>query len=197
VPIEVNCDKCGKSLKAPDSMAGKKAKCPACAAVLTVPQNEEILDAEIVEPEYEAPQEQPYAGLGDLLDEENSYRVAEPDPPAGGSAGEDRHPCPACGEMIVRGAARCRFCNEIFDPALKRRSAAKRGSFGLTETDDNPNVVEWLVAIFCGLIGIIIALVYIAQGKKKGYKMLALTAVLFVIFFMIGFVGALLEQAGR
>ena len=38
------CPACGKTLKAPASAAGKKAKCPACNAVMVVP--EKILDAE-------------------------------------------------------------------------------------------------------------------------------------------------------
>jgi hypothetical protein len=36
VPITLNCA-CGKVLRVPDSAAGKRAKCPACAAVLDVP----------------------------------------------------------------------------------------------------------------------------------------------------------------
>lgn len=36
MPITLNCA-CGKSLRVPDSAAGKRAKCPMCAAVLDVP----------------------------------------------------------------------------------------------------------------------------------------------------------------
>lgn len=35
--IAVTCDNCGKSLKVPDKMAGKKAKCPKCEAAIPVP----------------------------------------------------------------------------------------------------------------------------------------------------------------
>ncbi len=35
--IAVTCAACGKSLNAPDSAAGKRAKCPQCSAVLLVP----------------------------------------------------------------------------------------------------------------------------------------------------------------
>src|SRR5262245_20938896 len=48
MPIPLTCD-CGKSLRAPDGLAGKKVRCPACNAVLPVPlpakkkrQDEEI-----------------------------------------------------------------------------------------------------------------------------------------------------------
>src|SRR5687768_5574069 len=36
MPIEVSCE-CGKRLRAPDSSAGRRAKCPGCGRVLQVP----------------------------------------------------------------------------------------------------------------------------------------------------------------
>ena len=120
MPIEVKCSNCGKGLKAPDSMAGKKAKCPGCGSIVVVSQPmEEILDAEIIEPT-PAPLT---SNLGSLLDDELAYRVAEPDPvPADQGRLEERRPCPACGEMIVSSAAKCRFCGEIFDSNLRKKS---------------------------------------------------------------------------
>jgi len=172
-------------------MAGKRAKCPGCGSVVTVPQVEEdILDAEVIEPEVLPPIS---AGLGSLLDDELSYRVAEPDPTPTQSV-ESRRPCPACGEMIVAGAAVCRFCGEVFDSKLKKKSKSKRGSVGYDESDDNPSVGEWLIAIFCGLIGVIVAIVYIVQGKKKGWKMLAVPAGIFIISFIFGLISAMMEQ---
>src|SRR5258707_2801279 len=35
--IRFSCD-CGRSLKAPETLAGKKSRCPACAAAVVVPQ---------------------------------------------------------------------------------------------------------------------------------------------------------------
>lgn len=53
MPITLNCA-CGKSLRVPDSAAGKRAKCPACAAVLAVPVPPEPPPVfEVVEPEPE------------------------------------------------------------------------------------------------------------------------------------------------
>jgi hypothetical protein len=49
------------------------------------------------------------------------------DPSAAGAEGPSRQPCPECGEMIVVGAAKCRFCNAVFDPELKRLQAARPG----------------------------------------------------------------------
>jgi DNA-directed RNA polymerase subunit M/transcription elongation factor TFIIS len=42
----VRCPSCGKVLKAPDSAAGKLAKCPNCEAKVRIP--DAILDAEPV-----------------------------------------------------------------------------------------------------------------------------------------------------
>ena len=52
---------CGKKLKMKDELAGKRIKCPACAAVLTVPEPEaEEVELEPVEPEAPAePDEEP------------------------------------------------------------------------------------------------------------------------------------------
>ncbi|HKB42381.1 MAG TPA: hypothetical protein VKD72_38500 [Gemmataceae bacterium] len=43
--------------------------------------------------------------------------------PSPGGEDEARRPCPMCGEMIIASAVKCRFCGEIFDPTLRRRSA--------------------------------------------------------------------------
>jgi len=37
MPIEFSCSQCDKPLRVPDSSAGKKAKCPACGALMPVP----------------------------------------------------------------------------------------------------------------------------------------------------------------
>ena len=39
MPITLNCP-CGKTLRVPDASAGKRAKCPLCNAVVTVPAPE-------------------------------------------------------------------------------------------------------------------------------------------------------------
>jgi hypothetical protein len=182
VPIEVKCGKCGKGLKAPDSMAGKKAKCPGCGSIVVVPQPmEEILDAEIIEPT-----PAPTADLGSLLDDELAYRVAEPDPVPTQSVAEDRRPCPACGEMIVSSAAVCRFCGEIFDPALKKKAKKKKGSSG--GDDDELTTGEIVLAILCGGIGCILGIIWVIQGKSKGWKMVGISILAGIVWRIIGVV---------
>lgn len=52
--IQFKCDSCGKTLKADDSKAGKRVKCPGCTAVITIPQLEIEEEEELFEnPQYE------------------------------------------------------------------------------------------------------------------------------------------------
>ena len=108
MPISVTCE-CGKTLKAPDTSAGKKAKCPECSAVIKIP--EQVFDAEEID-EYE----------DDEAAEENPYST-----PVRSKSGQ-RKACPACGEMILADAAKCRFCDEVFDARLKTSSKVGKKS---------------------------------------------------------------------
>lgn len=95
--IEVTCTSCGKTLNAKDSAAGRQAKCPDCGSLISIP-----------EPIYDA--------VVDPAAEDDFARIEEPQPP-----GDDRprSPCPLCGEMIVSGAAKCRFCGEYLDSTIR------------------------------------------------------------------------------
>jgi len=170
VPIQVNCSKCGKGLKAPDALAGKKAKCPACGAVVDIPlQEEEVIDAELADLPSPS-QESAGSDLGSLLDETAAYELEKPRAAAGATGDENRRPCPACGEMIVATAAKCRFCGEIFDATLKRK-AKKQSAPG----DEEMSTGDWVVAILCPGIGCIAAIVWLIMGKPKAGKMLGVS----------------------
>jgi len=121
----MNCPSCGKKLSAPESAVGKKAKCPACGTLMVVPKA--VLEAEVISA---APQE-PASNVFSLMDE---IPAAAPSQPLASSAGVGqepaRRPCPECGEMIVAGAAKCRFCNAIFDPQLKKMGSVRLGGKG-------------------------------------------------------------------
>jgi hypothetical protein len=53
MPITFNCA-CGKTLRVPDANAGRRAKCPACSAIVSVPAPE-------VEPVFEIVEDEPAA----------------------------------------------------------------------------------------------------------------------------------------
>ena len=171
--IKMACPSCGKTLAAPDSAAGKRAKCPSCSQVMIVPG---ARPAESLGSPTPAPNESasPPAAGGDSswLDDMGSQS------PAGGTAapesgGEQRRPCPECGEMIVASAAKCRFCGAVFDPRLKARAKKRAGG----EDIDNPSAGEWAICILLAGIGCIVGIVYAVQGKPKGLKMVGISVV--------------------
>jgi predicted RNA-binding Zn-ribbon protein involved in translation (DUF1610 family) len=180
MPIKIPCVSCGRTLSAPDSAAGKRARCPSCGTVQQLPAAAEpdVLEPEAVpEPGAYAPpppppppvDDDPFASLGE------PYGVVEDAPPVakvaggGGGGGEQRRPCPMCGEMIAMTAMKCRFCNSIFDPTL-RKAEAKR-SRNYAAGDDDMTGAEWVVALICSGIGCILGVVWMIQGKPKGKKM--------------------------
>lgn len=95
MPISLSCS-CGKALRVPDSAAGKKAKCPACAAVLEVPapapaEPEPEPVFEVVEPPVPTGPPPAYPGRGTHPDDEDDptpYGLApeEKDEPTGTGA---------------------------------------------------------------------------------------------------------------
>ena len=100
---------------------GKSSRCPRCNTVVTCP--EPVYEAEVVvtNPGSATP---PAFNPYDDLDDGTPYAVADQAP-----AAEDfsvaRQPCPACGEMIVATAARCRFCGEVFGPVAPKPKSKK------------------------------------------------------------------------
>jgi hypothetical protein len=187
VPIEIKCQ-CGKVLKAPDSMAGKRAKCPACGTVLVVPAaEEEILEAEEIAPPVD---DDPY-GLRGALDEEAAYQLANPQPAKQTPSSEDRRPCPACGEMIPVAAAKCRFCNEVFDSRLKKKTKKSRSG---DSSDDDLGTTDWVLCVLCGGIACIMGIVYMIQGKPKGIKMIGVSIGIGVLWNILG---AVIREMGK
>jgi predicted RNA-binding Zn-ribbon protein involved in translation (DUF1610 family) len=113
VPIKMNCPSCGKTLSAPDTAAGKKAKCPGCGQIMSVP--DAVRQAEPV-------------GTGATAQTAGPGQTSAASSPAADD--QSRQPCPECGEMIVKGAAKCRFCNSILDPQFKTLLKSGTGSRG-------------------------------------------------------------------
>lgn len=201
MPISMNCPACGKTLSAPDTAAGKKAKCPSCGQIMIVP--DVVHEAEDI---YASPPEpftpyspQPPAGSapGWLDDVQEAVAGSQNDPirtesaqdrlgdmqgvahapMASDSGGQARRPCPECGEMIVVGAAKCRFCNAIFDPRLKLQVKRAYGP-----DDENLSTGEWVFCILCAGIACIVGIVYAIQGKPKGMKMVGISFLAAVVW---------------
>jgi predicted RNA-binding Zn-ribbon protein involved in translation (DUF1610 family) len=174
--FSIPCSACGKTLKAPASMAGKRAKCPGCGTVVTIP--ELILDAEEVVEDYavQSPLPAPMPSAPSPFSDEDfaqGYAIAKPTPSA--PAEPDRRPCPMCGEMIVVGAAKCRFCDAIFDATLRKKEKKRKRAY--SDEDEDLTGGDWVVALICSLIGCIIGLVWLIQGKPKAWKMIAASIV--------------------
>lgn len=166
VSIRVECEACGKVLNAKDDAAGKKAKCPDCGNVLQIPA-QEVVDAETADQD----------GFGSANNDEED------------SGSDDRRPCPACGEDIKKNAAKCRFCGEIFDKALKNK--AKREAGG---DDADLTTGDWIVGVLCSGIGCIVGIVWMIQGKPKGIKMIGLSL---LVQAVLGVVRVAVEMANQ
>ena len=203
--ISMRCPECGRKLTAPDSAAGKRARCPHCKTVVTLPQvealpeTEDVLDAEPVQadavqspdpigitppplPPPPAPGSEgrkfyppPPLPMGDDI-------PLAPEAPSPAEAGPPRRPCPMCGELIPVNAVQCRFCKEIFDPTLKK-AQQKRQTYD--PADEDMTGGEWVLAILCSGIGCILGIVWMIQGKPKGKKMFGFSLLFAIIWSVI------------
>ena len=194
------CPGCGKAIQVPDSARGKRVKCPACAHVWQIPRP--VVDAEPVPgtPGTAPPPASTQAvkkneWFDDMMGDEYpiaaGQNISGATPFAGAtpaaSAEPPRRPCPRCGEMIPIGAAKCRFCDAIFDEKLRRKKKKKGGGF-FAANDNEMTPLDWLLCIFCGNIGCIVAIVYLSLGKPKARKMLIASICIQVIEFILSMI---------
>jgi predicted RNA-binding Zn-ribbon protein involved in translation (DUF1610 family) len=184
MPSEINCPSCGKLLSVPESAAGRRAQCPGCGTTFTVPHT--VADAEPVE-DYDAPSRP--------ADEQGVRPAWAPPPPppprpaaspSGPAEGDvEREPCPMCGELIVQGAAKCRFCGEILDPSL-RRMQPRQGYYPRGPGVDL-EAGDWLLAILCSGIGCIVGIAWALSGNPKGGKMIGVSVVAAIVWNVLYF----------
>ena len=78
---------------------------------MTCPEPDD--DGEVVEMQLTPAKPKGFDPFADM-DDDKPYGVAAGGP-ASDAGGENRQPCPACGEMIMATAAKCRFCGEVLD----------------------------------------------------------------------------------
>ena len=92
-----------------------------------------------------------------------------------------RRPCPMCGEMIVIGAAKCRFCDAVFDENLRRSEKKEKEARGLPSSDYDEDLTagDWVVCILCPGIGLLGRnRNYLCMGKPKAWKILGISGFL-------------------
>lgn len=156
MPIIVKCCDCGKALKAPEALAGKKAKCPDCGAVVLVP----ALAGQIGSSE-----SRPEATFDEIADD------------SAGSTGDDteRKPCPMCGELIAETAVKCRFCGETLSSPLRRRERQRTNS----DVANQLTGADIAICALCFPIGCVVGIVAIITGQPaRGLKMIGLAMVM-------------------
>lgn len=156
MPISVKCCDCGKALKAPDALAGKKAKCPDCGAVVLVPN---------LSGQFDSSDGQPGASFEELTDEPVG---PEEDRPA-------QRPCPMCGELIAASAIKCRFCGETLSSAMRRRERQQTSSVVANQLTG----ADIAICALCFPIGCIVGIVAMITGQPaRGLKMVGLSLIM-------------------
>jgi DNA-directed RNA polymerase subunit M/transcription elongation factor TFIIS len=149
MPISCECPECGKRLKAADSAAGKKAKCPDCGAAVPIPA---------LKPKKKAPAAD---------DDEFDLQKLNIDAGLEGPVEEDLVPCPMCGEMIKPAATKCRYCGEDLKRARKKKGKRAGSGDGMPVTVIVAVCIEVLFMLF-NVAGIVMQLIDSNIGGAAG-----------------------------
>ena len=159
--IEFACRKCGRSMRVPESAAGKQGTCKSCGDSITVPslETEEIIPIEAIS-DFEKPKRSP-----DVPEEQASFVASTGNArPSHVTAGPvnvaapsqlEYKECPFCSEQVLATAKKCKHCGEMLDVALRSTVEAKRfGGF----VELRPLVIIGILLMVFGALGVIVYL---------------------------------------
>lgn len=166
--IKFSC-KCGKHLKAPESAAGRRSRCPRCGDPVVVPSPEKTVP--LPERDLDMP---PDSGTREL-EIPGGGGAARGDPGRSEPRREGRE-CPYCGEEILKVARKCKHCGEFFD-ARPRGKSRKRSAKVVVHTDVPPEVAKahrtarsallgGFLSFFCLGLGFLFGILAIYYGAK-------------------------------
>jgi hypothetical protein len=102
--------------------------------------------------------------------------------------GEDMVECKFCGELIKKKARKCKHCGELVGTAARAVEAEKKAQ---EVKDTNLTTTEIIFGVLCGGIACIVGLVWAIQGKKKGWKLMAIGIGVQILF---GIISALVQK---
>ncbi len=112
--------------------------------------------------------------------------VYEPPPQAhgAGAPGGNMVPCRWCKEPIMRGARKCKHCNEF------QRDEDRETNNKVTQDEEDLSVTDWIGVLCCPLIAFIQGIIYASQGRSKGKRLMLYAAIAM-------FLGALVKAGGN
>jgi len=89
----------------------------------------------------------------------------------GAPGGANMVPCRWCKEPIMRGARKCKHCNEF------QRDEDRETNTKAFEENAELSATDWIGVLCCPIIAFIQGIIYSAQGNPKGKKLMAYSAI--------------------